>query len=102
VIIIETAPASATPTATTKGDYWKDHITLKGDKQPQSNQSPKWKHARETPSRSQVIRCRIKQSHHTPRGNHPQSNKTQPPSPRQKRKDPNPTPRNTPNRRGEP
>ncbi len=59
MIIIATAPASPAPAATTKRDYWKDHITLKRSKQPQSNQPKKWKHASGTPSRLQVIKQRI-------------------------------------------
>ncbi len=55
-IINKTTPASPTPAAATKGDYWKDHITLKGNKQLQSNKPLKWKSTREKPSRLQIIK----------------------------------------------
>ncbi len=55
VITTKTAPASPTPAAATNEDYWKDHVTLKCDKWPQSNQPLKWKYAKERPSRLQVI-----------------------------------------------
>jgi hypothetical protein len=58
-ITTETTPASPTPTAATKEDYWKYHVTLKRDKRLQSNQPLKWKFARERPSRLQVIKQRI-------------------------------------------
>jgi hypothetical protein len=59
VIIVKTAPASPTPATATKGDFRKDHITPKCDKQLQSNQPLKWKSTREKPSRSQVIKRQI-------------------------------------------
>jgi hypothetical protein len=59
-IIIKIAPASPTSTAATKGDYWKDRVTQKRDKQPQSILPLKWINAGERPSRLQVIKQRIK------------------------------------------
>ncbi len=55
-IIIKIPPASPASTAATKGDYWKDHITQKRDKQPQSILPLKWINAGERPSRLQVIK----------------------------------------------
>ena len=59
-IIFEIAPTSPASTTATKGDYWKDHITQKRDKQPQSILPLKWINAGERPSRSQVIKRQIK------------------------------------------
>ncbi len=101
-IIFEIAPASPASTTATKGDYWKDHITQKRDKRPQSFLPLKWINSGERPSRSQVIKRRIKLiTSHTKRKPPPIKLHTATIN-KIKIKELNPTPRNTPNRREEP